>query len=64
VTEKLHGHFLLPVVEAIKEAIMHDKGSLQEANLSRMLDERRPVSQRMTGDNNKATLGNAGSGKR
>ncbi|MBI5910035.1 MAG: ATP-binding protein [Betaproteobacteria bacterium] len=52
------------VDESIKEAIMHDKGSLEEANLSRMLDERRLISQRMTGDNNKATPGYGGSGKR
>ena len=50
------------VDEAIKEAIMHDKGSLEEANLSRMLDERRLISQRMTGDNNKAMPGYGGSG--
>ncbi len=42
------------VDEAIKEAIMHDKGSLEEATLIRMLVERKLITQRQTGDKYKA----------
>lgn len=48
---------------AIKEAIMHDKGSVTEANLIRMLEERRQISHKLA-RKNKMTSGHGGSAKR
>lgn len=48
---------------AIKEAIMHDKGSITEANLIRMLEERRRISHKLA-RKNKMTSGHGGSAKR
>ena len=48
---------------AIKEAIMHDRHSVSEANLIRMLEERRRISHRLA-RKNKMTSGHGGSAKR
>lgn len=48
---------------AIKEAIMHDKGSITEANLIRMLEERRRISHKLA-RKNKMTSGHGGTAKR
>lgn len=48
---------------AIKEAIMHNQALVKEANLNHMLEERRLISGKLTGDKG-ITSGNAGSVKR
>ncbi len=48
---------------AIKEAIMHDQGSVTEATLNRMLEERRLISDKLA-KNSKMTSSHAGSAKR
>lgn len=48
---------------AIKEAVMHDQGSVKEADLNRMLEERRRISDKLA-ENNKMTSSHVRAAKR
>lgn len=52
------------VDEAIKDAILHDYGSVSEESLTKMLRERKQINARLTGNNNKELHNNDGTGKR
>ncbi|RZI40341.1 ATP-binding protein [Herbaspirillum sp. HC18] len=52
------------VDEAIKDAILHDSASVSEDDLVKMLRERKRISTRLNGNNNKALLNNDGTSQR
>lgn len=52
------------VDDSIKEVILHDDSSVSEANLISMLRERKQISAKLNGDNNKELSNNDATGKR